>query len=126
MLRRQAWMDDHDEFDHIIKNSQRVLGLSAQYENHPYVQEFTKQCNVAFVYGTYVLEVEADLKFSLSDIWNLFQEDHLLSNNFYRQMINCYKAWNHIQKTSDLPLNTKIIKQAHKIMMDGEDILVGE
>ena len=28
-------------------------------------------------------------------------------------------------KTSDLPLNTKIISQTHKIMMDGEDILVG-
>ena len=41
-------------------------------------------------------------------------------------MINCYKAWNYLQKTSDLPLNTKIIKQIHKIMIDGEDILVGE
>ena len=29
-------------------------------------------------------------------------------------------------KTSDLPLNTKIISQTHKIIMDGEDILVGE
>ena len=119
-------MADDDEFDYIVKNSQRVLGLSVQYENHPYVEEFTKQCNVAFVYGTYVLEGEADPKFSLSDIWNLFQEDHLPSNNFYRQMINCYKAWNYLQKTSDLPLNTEIIRQTHKIMMDGEDILVGE
>ena len=86
--------------------------------------EFKKQCNVAFVYGTYVLEGEADSKFSLSDTWNLFQENHLPNNNFYRQMINCYKAWNYIQKTSDLPLNTKIIRQTHKITMDGEDILV--
>ena len=51
MLRRQAWHND-DEFDHIVKNSQRVLGLSVQYENHPYVEEFTKQCNVVFIYGT--------------------------------------------------------------------------
>ena len=29
------------------------------------------------------------------------------------------KAWNYLQKTSDLPLNTKIIKQTLKIMMDG-------
>ena len=36
------------------------------------------------------------------------------------------KAWNYLQKTSDLPLSTKIIRQTHKIMMDGEDILVGE
>ena len=36
------------------------------------------------------------------------------------------KAWNYQQKTSNLPLNTEIIRQTHKIMMDGEDILVGE
>ena len=92
MLRRQVWMA-HDEFDHIIKNSQRVLGLNAQYENHPYVEEFTKQFNVQFIYGIYALEGVADSKFSLSDIWNLFQEPRNTSN-FYRQMINCTKAWN--------------------------------
>ena len=31
MLRQQAWHND-DEFDHIVKNSQRVLGLSGQYQ----------------------------------------------------------------------------------------------
>ena len=36
------------------------------------------------------------------------------------------KAWNYLQKISDIPLNIEIIKQAHKIMMDGEDILMGE
>ena len=41
-------------------------------------------------------------------------------------MVSCVRAWNYIQKTSDFPLNTEIIKQAHKIMIDGEDILVGE
>ena len=56
MLRWQLWMAYDDEFDYIVKNSQRLLGLSVQYESHPYVEEFTKQCNVAFVYGTYVLE----------------------------------------------------------------------
>ena len=110
----------------MVKNLQRVLGLSVQYESHQYVEEFTKHCNVVFVYGTYALEGEADSKFSLSDIWNLFQGDHLPSNNFYRPMINCMKAWNYQQKTSDLSLNTEIIKQKHKIMMDGEDILAGE
>ena len=35
--------------------------------------------------------------------------------------------WNYLQKTLDLPLNTEIIKQTHKIMMDGEkDVLAGE
>ena len=73
-------MADDDEFDYIAKKSQRVLKLNNQYENHPYAQEFTKDCNVMFVYGTYFLEGEADAKFSLGDIWNLFQEDLLPMN----------------------------------------------
>ena len=122
-------MTDDDEFDHIVKNSQRVLRLNDQYENHPYVEEFTKECNVMFVYGTYVLEGEVDAKFSLRDIWNLFQGDTLPNNasNFCRQMINCMKAWNYLQKTLDLPLNTEIIRQAHGLMMNGEkDVLAKE
>ena len=126
MLKRQAWMAD-DEFDHVAKDSQRVVRLSDQYQNHSYVEEFTKECNVVFVYGTYLLEGDADAKFSLHDICNLFQKDALPSNNFCRQMINCMKAWNYLQKTSDLPLNTDIIKQIHKIMMEDEkDVLTGE
>ena len=87
MLKPQAWMADDNEVDHILENSQRVLRLNDQYESHPYVEEFTKECSVMFVYGTYVLEGEADAKFSLGDICNLFQEDHLPNNtsNFYRQ-----------------------------------------
>ena len=73
-------MVDDDEFDYIAKKSQRVLKLNNQYENHPYAQEFTKDCNVMFVYGTYFLKGEADAKFSLGDIWNLFQEDLLPKN----------------------------------------------
>ena len=121
-------MADDYEFDFIVKNSQKVLGLKAQYENCPNVEEFTKQCNVMFIYGTYALEGEVDSIFSLGDIWNLFQEDHLPNNrsNFYRQMINCMGALNYIQKTPDLPLNIDTIKQIHKILMDGKNILVGE
>ena len=87
-------MADDDKFEYIVKNSQRVLRLNDQYENHPYVEEFTKECNVMFVYGTYVLEGEADAKFSLDDIWKLLQEDLLPSNasNFCSQMINCMTA----------------------------------
>ena len=76
MLKRQVWMADDDEFDYIVKNSQRLLGLSVQYENRQYIEEFTKHCNVMFIYGTYVLEGEADSKFSLGDIWSLFQESN--------------------------------------------------
>ena len=60
MLKRQVWMADNDEFEHIVKSSQRVFRLNDQYENHPYVEKFTKECNVMFVYGTYVFEGERD------------------------------------------------------------------
>ena len=38
------------------------------------------------------------------------------------------RAWNYLQKKSDLPLplNTKIIKQTHKIMVDGNNMLMRE
>ena len=117
-------------FDHIPENSQRVLRLNAQYEYHPYAEEFTKECNVMFIYETYVLEGEADAEFSLSDIWNLLHSANN-SSNFYRQMINCMRAWNYAQKTG-FPLNTEIIKQKQEKMMDKEkhqdrkDVLVGE
>ena len=97
MLRRQEWMADDYELDYILENSQRVLGLSAQYENHPYAEEFTKQCNVMFIYRTYAAEEETDSKFSFGGIWNLFQEPNNTSN-FWRQMINCIKASNYLQK----------------------------
>ena len=119
-------MADDNEFDHIVKNSQRVLKLSDQYENHLYVEEFTKEYSVMFVYGTYVLEGEADAKLSLGDIWNLFQGDYN-AGNFCRQMINCMKAWDYLQKTLDLLLSTADIKQTHKIMLEDEkDVLVRE
>ena len=115
MLKRQVWMAGNDEFEYIVKNSQRLLGLNDQYENYPYVEEFTNGGNVMFVYGRYILEGEADAKFSLGDIWNLFQGDTLSNNasNFCGQMINCIKVWNYLQKTLDFPLNTEIIRQAH-------------
>ena len=88
-----------------------------------------QECNVMFVYGTYVLEGEADGNFFLGDIWNLIQGDTLPNNasNFCGQMINCIKAWDYLQKTLDLPLNTEIIRQAHGLMMEDEKgFLVGE
>ena len=57
MLKKQMWMID-DDFDHIVKNSQRVLELNNQYQNHSYVKEFKKECNIMFVYRTYVLQGE--------------------------------------------------------------------
>ena len=87
-------MTNDDEFDHIVGNSHRVLKLNAQYENHPYVEEFIKESSVMSIYETYVLEGEADANFSLSEIWNLLQADPLPNNasNFCREMINCIRA----------------------------------
>ena len=68
MLQRQVWMANDDEFDHIVKNSQRVLRLNDQYENHLYVEKFIEECNVMFVYGTYVLEGQVHAKSSLDDV----------------------------------------------------------
>ena len=68
MLQRQVWMADDDEFDHIVKNSQRVLRLNDQYENHLYVEKFIEECNGMFVYGTYVLEGQVHAKSSLDDV----------------------------------------------------------
>ena len=53
MLKRQVWMADDGEFGYIVKNSQRVPRLNDQCENYPYIEEFTKGCNV---HGTYILE----------------------------------------------------------------------
>ena len=86
MLKRQLWMADDDEFDHIIENLQGVLKLNAQYKDYPYVEEFTEECSVMFIYGIYILERAADENFSLSEIWNLMQAGSLPNNvsNFCR------------------------------------------
>ena len=99
ILKRQVWMTDDDEFKYIVKNSQRVLRFNLRFNlrfrsirNHPYAQEFTKECNVMFVYGTYVLEGEADAKFSLGDILSLFQEDALPSKQFLQANDKFYEG----------------------------------
>ena len=74
MLKRQFWIADDDEFDHVVKNSKRLVRLNDQHENHPYVEKFTKERSVVFVYETYVLDGEAVAKFSLDDVWSLFQD----------------------------------------------------
>ena len=100
MIKRQVWIADDDEFDNTVKNTQSVLRLNDQYENHLHVEKFREECHVMSVYGKYVLEGEVDAQFSLGDIWKLFQKD-LLENNagsFCRKVINYMKAWNYLQK----------------------------
>ena len=115
-------MTDDDEFGRILENLQRILKLNAQYENHLYVEEFTKECSVIFLYRTYVVEGQADAKFSLGKLWNLLLAGSLPNNasNFFRQMINCMRAWNYIQKTSRSSMSFETITQTQKIMMENE------
>ena len=115
-------MTDDDEFGRILENLQRILKLNAQYENHLYVEEFTKECSVIFLYRTYIVEGEADAKFSLGKLWNLLLAGSLPNNasNFFRQMINCMRAWNYIQKTSRSSMSFETITQTQKIMMENE------
>ena len=115
-------MTGDDEFGRILENLQRILKLNAQYENHLYVEEFTKECSVIFLYRTYVVEGEADAKFSLGKLWNLLLAGSLPNNasNFFRQMINCMRAWNYIQKTSRSSMSFETITQTQKIMMENE------
>ena len=115
-------MTDDDEFGRILENLQRILKLNAQYENHLYVEEFTKECSVIFLYRTYVVEGEADAKFSLGKLWNLLQAGSLPNNtsNFFRQMINRMRVWNYIQKTSRSSMSFETITQTQKIMIENE------
>ena len=80
MLRQQVLMADDDDLNRILEIPQRILKLNAQYENHPYVEEFTKECIVMFIYGRYILEREADAKFSFGKIWNLLQAGPFSNN----------------------------------------------
>ena len=82
-----------------------------------------------FVYRTYILEGEADAKFSLGDIWKLFQEDLLPNNtrNFWDMANDKLYGGMELPTKTDLPLNTEIIKQAHGLLIeDEEDVLMRE
>ena len=61
-------------------------------------------------------------KFSLGKLWNLLLAGSLPNNasNFFRQMINCMRAWNYIQKTSRSSMSFETITQTQKIMMENE------
>ena len=59
-------LENNTEFDHIITKLQTALKLCVQYENHTYVEEFTKECNVVFIYRIYILEGEKGASFFLS------------------------------------------------------------
>ena len=67
---QHTWIENNDELDRINIKAPRVLNLRAQCENHPYAEEFTKEHNAAFTYGTYVLEgdVNANFKYDMGFI----------------------------------------------------------
>ena len=74
MLRQQTWMENSNAFDYISTNMQRVLKLSTQYENYPYIEKFTREYNFVFIYKTYVLGGEADENFSFNETGNLLKD----------------------------------------------------
>ena len=96
MLRQQVLMADDDDLNRILEIPQRILKLNAQYENHPYVEEFTKECIVMFIYGTYILEGEADAKFSFGKIWNLLKAGPF-SNNAKKLLLANDKLYDGIE-----------------------------
>ena len=123
MLKRQVWIADDDEFDHVVKIHKEYLNYAINTKIIHMLKDLQKSVMLCLY-----IEHEADAKFSLNDIWNLFQGDTLPNNaiNFCRQMINCMKAWDYLQKTGVL-LSTEIIKQTHGLMMeDEEDVLAEE
>ena len=81
-----------------------------------------------FVYGTYVLKGEVDVKFFLDDIWKLFQEDTLPNDasNFCRQIINCMKASSYLKNIRSSTGHRDY--QASTWVNDGgwKNVLVGE
>ena len=98
----------------MLKNLQKSV-VSCLYKEHTFQRGKLMQNFLWMIYGIYFRQ--------------------FLPNNaskFSRQMINCTRAWNYIQKASNFPLNIETIKQRHKIMMDkekhqdGKDVLVGE
>ena len=72
MFRWQVWMDVDEEFEHIVENSQRILKLNDQYENHPYVDEFTKENSSSMLYTMIVK--------SLKHCWDSFEQNPKMLN----------------------------------------------
>ena len=50
---------------------------------------------------------------------------HLTKQQFLQANDKLYEGVNYLQKTSDLSLNTDIIKQAHRVMMEDEKEVLG-
>lgn len=96
MLILQGCTEDNIEFDHTIANGQKILKLNAQYYQHSCLEEFTKEINVVFIHGTYVLDGKKGSNFSFSELWNLLQdaEDPLPNNTviFCTQMITYVRS----------------------------------
>ena len=120
------WIVDDDEFDHIVKNSQRVLRLNDQYENHPYAQEFTKRCNVIFLIWNIHFGGEDRCKTFFW--WYVETIPRISFTKQCKQLLQAihklYEGMKLPKKTSDLPLSNNIIKQTRKTMMEVEkDVL---
>ena len=126
MLKRQVWIVDDDEFDHIVTNSQRVLRLNDQYENHPYAQEFTKRCNVMYLEHTFWRKRQMQ-----NFVWMIY--GNYSKNILYqttKQLLQTndklYEGMELPKNTSDFPLSTKITRQTRTTLMEDEKDVLGE
>lgn len=121
MLILQGCTEDNIEFDHTIANGQKILKLNAQYYQYSCLEEFTKEINVVFIHGTYVLDGKKGSNFSFSELWNLLQDaEHPLPSNavtFCTQMINHLRELHYMQAASSSILKVKTIKHPKKITM---------
>ena len=136
LVKRQPWMADEDEFSNIKSKITEVKRLTSKRKDHPYVDEFMKECMVMFAYGTYVSEGEIDPNFSSSETWNLMQNPECeLSDgdkSIRRRLVNCMNALKYLQLEPKEPLTVSHIKHIHKMIMhkekhkNGKDVLVGE
>ena len=136
LVKRQPWMADEDEFSNIKSKITEVKRLTSKRKDHPYVDEFMKECMVMFAYGTYVSEGEIDPNFSSSETWNLMQNPECeLSDgdkSIRRRLVNCMNALKYLQLEPKEPLTVSHIKHMHKMIMhkekhkNGKDVLVGE
>ena len=75
MLKRQVWMADDDEFDHIVKNSQRVLRLNDQYKRRHYIRAIKMFDRKPSMLHTMIVK-------SLVHCWDNFERNTRMTLNF--------------------------------------------
>ena len=87
MLRRLVWMTNDDKFGDILENSQRVIKLNVQYENHLYVLKNLQKSVVPCLYMEDKCKIffGRDMEFIAGPLRNN-------ASNFFRQNYKLYEG----------------------------------